>query len=161
MGRCATLLIGAGLVLLPVGCAGRVVGAAPRDRVNTCRAIQTVLEDQADAWNRGDVAAFMTGYWKSPELAFVSGDRVTRGWQATLDRYHKRYPTQEAMGRLVFSELNVRELARDAALVSGRWALDRGQPIGGRFTLLFRLRDDRWVIVYDHTSSGEVPAGSG
>jgi ketosteroid isomerase-like protein len=118
------------------------------------RQIRSVLKTQVGAWNRGDVDAFMTGYWKSPELAFVSGDQMTLGWQATLDRYHQRYPTRDAMGELAFSELRVRELSNDAALVSGRWQLDREEPIGGRFTLLFRKLGGRWIIVYDHTSVG-------
>ena len=136
------------------GCAGKRATSAQRGPGNACRAIQAVLEDQSEAWNRGDVDAFMCGYWKSPELTFVSGGTVTHGWQRTLDRYHERYPSRAAMGQLTFSGLNVRELSRDAALVSGRWVLDRTNPVGGRFTLLFRRKDDGWVIVYDHTSLG-------
>lgn len=150
------------LVLSSVGCTGKVVTPVPQARVNpTGQAIRSVLEDQAKAWNRGDVESFMDGYWKSPELMFVSGGTSTHGWQATLDRYHQRYPTRAAMGRLTFSELNVRELSRDAALVSGRWRLDRGEPVGGRFTLLYRKHDKRWVIVYDHTSVGNVTPDAG
>lgn len=94
----------------------------------------------------------MDGYWRSDELTFVSGGNVTKGWRPTLDRYKAKYADRAIMGQLAFSDLNVRELARDAALVSGRWHLDRDKPIGGRFTLLFRIKDGRWVIVYDHTS---------
>lgn len=94
----------------------------------------------------------MDGYWRSDELTFVSGGDVTKGWQPTLDRYKAKYTDRAVMGRLAFSDLNVRELARDAALVSGRWHLERDEPIGGRFTLLFRIEHGRWVIVYDHTS---------
>lgn len=94
----------------------------------------------------------MHGYWRSDELTFVSGGDVTNGWQPTLDRYKAKYTDRAAMGQLTFSDLNVRELARDGALVSGRWHLERKEPIGGRFTLLFRIKDGRWVIVYDHTS---------
>ncbi len=137
------------------GCASVCKRQGDNGSRNTCRAIQTILEDQDDAWNRGDIDAFMEGYWNSPELTFVSGGTVTQGWQQTLDNYKKRYPDRAAMGTLTFSDLNVRELARDAALVSGRWHLERADPIGGRFTLLFRVKAGRWVIVYDHTSVGE------
>ena len=34
-------------------------------------AIENVLVVQEDAWNRGDVEAFMEGYWQSEELTFV------------------------------------------------------------------------------------------
>jgi len=142
--------------MLPhAGCASVCKKQGDHGSSHTCRAIQAILEDQNDAWNRGDVDAFMEGYWNSPELTFVSGGTVTKGWQQTLDGYKKRYPDRAAMGALTFSDLSVRELARDAALVSGRWYLDRGDPIGGRFTLVFRLKAGRWVIVYDHTSVGD------
>ena len=52
-------------------------------------AIRQVLEDQQAAWNRGDIPAFMQGYWKSDELRFASGGTVAKGWQVTLDRYLK------------------------------------------------------------------------
>ncbi len=114
--------------------------------------IRAVLERQAVAWNRGDVEGFMDAYDRSPELTFSSGGRVTRGWQSTLDGYHKRYPTREAMGRLTFSDIEITDLGDAAALVLGRWHLDRGEPVGGVFSLVLRRRADRWVIIHDHTS---------
>src|SRR2546427_11425070 len=54
-------------------------------------AVRDVLVRQQDAWNRHDLEAFMSGYWNSPDLTFFSGANVTTGWQATLERYRKRY----------------------------------------------------------------------
>ena len=108
---------------------------------------------QVDAWNRGDVDAFMEHYWKSDDLTFSSGGQTTRGWQATLDGYRKRYPTREKMGRLTLDGLEITPLGDAAALVLGEWKLDRAsEPIGGNFTLVLRKIDGRWVIVHDHTS---------
>lgn len=111
-----------------------------------------MLQAQADHWNAGDIDAFMQSYWQSPQLCFVSSSGITRGWRATMERYRRRYPTREAMGRLSFTDLEVRMLAPHAALVVGRWDLAREQPIGGRFTLIVRKIDNQWVIVHDHTS---------
>lgn len=94
----------------------------------------------------------MQPYDRSPYLTFSSGGKVTRGWQATLDGYRKRYPTREAMGHLTFSDLEITELGNQAALVLGRWRLDRDEPIGGAFTLVFTKKGSRWRIVHDHTS---------
>ena len=119
-------------------------------------ALRQVLEDQAAAWNRGDLDAFMEGYWRSEDLVFTSGGRVQRGWQTTLDRYRETYGSSpETMGRLTFSDLEVHSLGDDAAWVLGRWALafDDGSSPGGVFTLVFRRIDGRWLIVHDHTSS--------
>ena len=49
---------------------------------NAASEIRIVLKSQQDAWNRGDIDAFMNGYWHSDQTVFVSGDEVTRGWQA-------------------------------------------------------------------------------
>ncbi|MCB1026048.1 MAG: DUF4440 domain-containing protein [Acidobacteria bacterium] len=119
--------------------------------------IRKVMSDQMDAWNRGDIEAFMEGYWNSPELKFVSGDRVTKGWQPTLDNYKKSYDSKAKMGVLKFTILDVNIVSNDAAIVLGSWALDRvvdgkKDDPHGKFTLIFRKFKDGWKIVHDHTS---------
>lgn len=119
-------------------------------------AIQKVLDDQVAAWNRGDIEAFMDGYWESPDLVFTSGGNVQRGWQTTLDRYRATYGNSpETMGRLSFSDLEIHPLGDEAAWALGRWHLDDagGKAMGGVFSLVFRQVDGRWLIVHDHTSS--------
>lgn len=117
--------------------------------------IRSVLAGQQAAWNDGEIEAFMKPYWQSADLSFSSGGRVTRGWDETLAGYRKRYPTRDAMGRLTFGELEIIRLAADAALVLGRWQLERDEPIGGAFTLVLRKERGRWLIVHDHTSREE------
>jgi ketosteroid isomerase-like protein len=115
--------------------------------------IRQVIETQSAAWNRGDIDGFMAGYWRSPELVFVSGDNVTRGWQQTLDRYKKSYNTREKMGTLVFSGLETFVLSKDAAVVLGNWSLTRAADNPhGKFTLTFRKMKEGWRIIMDHTS---------
>jgi len=134
------------LVLLLVLATGAV--AAPQD------AILTVLRDAEAGWNAGDLEAYMQGYWQSEELCFAGGGTVTSGWQATLDRYRARYTDRALMGTLVFSELDVTMLADDAAVVFGRWKLERADDEPqGLFTLVLRRFEHGWRIVHDHTSS--------
>ena len=117
-------------------------------------AIRALLDAQAAAWNRGDIDGYMDGYDRSPNTEFVSGDRINRGWQAVLDRYKKSYDTREKMGTLSFSDLEITVLSKDAALVLGRWRLQRASDEPhGTFTLLFRKTKAGWRIVHDHTSS--------
>jgi beta-aspartyl-peptidase (threonine type) len=122
---------------------------------NADAAVRAVLSRQVEAWNRGDLDGFMAGYWNSPDLVFQSGATLTRGWQATLERYRRRYQAEgKEMGRLRFEELDVQPLSPDAAFVRGRWQLtmkDGSQP-GGLFTLLLRRISGEWKIVHDHTS---------
>ncbi|WP_457652372.1 YybH family protein [Rhodocaloribacter sp.] len=127
------------------------------DAAEAGEAVRGLLRRQVDAWNRGDVEAFMDGYARTDSLRFASGGTVRRGWQTTLDRYHDAYPDRSAMGTLAFDSLEVRVLSPRWATVFGRWHLKRGgayEDIGGLFTLLFEKRPEGWRIVADHTSSG-------
>lgn len=115
--------------------------------------IRAMLAAQVTAWNHGDVAGFMEGYWKSPEVAYVSANGVVKGWQQMLDRYRKAYPDGHAMGQLTFSNVEISVLAPDAALVLGYWQLDRSMGLtGGVFTLVVRKFPEGWRIINDHTS---------
>lgn len=118
--------------------------------------ITNVLKAQDEAWNRGDIDAFMEDYWKSEELRFASGGNINRGWQATIDGYKTRYPDKATMGELSFSDLEIKVLSSKYAQVFGRWSLKReNDNPGGLFTLLFENRGGKWLIVSDHTSSND------
>lgn len=117
-------------------------------------AVRAVLDAQRDAWNRGDIEGYMDGYARSEDTVFVSGDNVTRGWQTVLDRYKKNYNSREKMGTLTFSDIEIKTIESDAAVVLGRWHLQRANDEPhGRFTLIFRKTKQGWKIVHDHTSS--------
>jgi beta-aspartyl-peptidase (threonine type) len=120
---------------------------------------RAVIDAQEAAWNRGDLEGFMAGYWRDDRLTFYSGDTVTRGWRATLDRYRKRYQSEgKEMGKLQFREVTVEPLGTDAALARGRWHLTMkdGKTPNGLFTLVFGKIDGQWRITHDHTSSAET-----
>ncbi|PYK30215.1 MAG: DUF4440 domain-containing protein, partial [Verrucomicrobia bacterium] len=129
--------------------------AAPK-RGDAVFEIENVLQSQQDAWNRGDIDAFMNGYWRSEQTIFVSGDEVTRGWQKVLDRYKAKYSDHAKMGTLTFSNLEITSLSGDSAVALGSWKLkrDSDEP-RGRFTLIFRKFPDGWKIVHDHTSAAD------
>ena len=115
--------------------------------------IRGVMTAQVAAWNRGDIDGFMDGYARSAETEFVSGDKITRGWQTVRDNYRKKYDSREKMGVLKFSEITVTPLSSEAAIVLGRWQLVRQKDKPhGTFTLLFRRTPVGWRIVHDHTS---------
>jgi L-asparaginase / beta-aspartyl-peptidase len=122
----------------------------PSDR----EAIRAVLQAQQRAWNRADVDAFLQGYWHSPELTFSGSSGVARGWDGVLTRYKKNYPDRAAMGQLDFSDLEFRFLGPGAALVLGKWHLQREKDeLGGVFTLVWQRFPDGWKIIHDHTSA--------
>lgn len=116
------------------------------------RDIRAVLAQQQEAWNEYAIDRFMEGYWKSDSLEFI-GSKITTGWLATLERYKTSYPNPDAMGVLRFEIHAVKGLSAGAALVTGRYTLARkADTPTGMFTLLFKKINNKWVIVYDHTS---------
>ena len=125
-----------------------------RDSERTAADLRAVLEAQAAAWNRGDIAGYMDGYERADTTTFISGDTVTRGWQTVLTRYQQHYDSREKMGTLTFSELEIKPLSPFYAVATGRWQLTRANDSPhGRFTLLFRKTAAGWRIVLDTTTS--------
>ncbi|MCA9602513.1 MAG: DUF3225 domain-containing protein [Myxococcales bacterium] len=118
--------------------------------------VRAVLEAQADAWNRNDLAAFMDGYEKSDSVIYTSGGEIRRGWQTAYDRYAAAYPDLRKAGALTFVLDEIEPLGRDAASVLGHWRLDGESVRGGVFTLILRRTPAGWKIIHDHTSSGET-----
>jgi ketosteroid isomerase-like protein len=117
-------------------------------------AVRAVLEQQARAWNAGDLAGFMEGYAKSDQTRFASGGDITLGWQTVFERYQKKYGTGASMGTLRFSNLDIGLLGPDSAFAFGHWHLTRGADVSsGLFTLLFRRTPEGWRIIHDHTSA--------
>ncbi len=118
-------------------------------------AIRAELEREIGAWNRGDLDGYLAGYERAPTTVMVASTLV-RGWDAIAARYRDKYGTPAKMGRVAFSDLDVRPLADGWALAIGRWTLTRsteaGGPAGGWFTLTLHKTRDGWRIVVDHTS---------
>ena len=120
--------------------------------------VRALLQRQQDAWNGHDLEGFMAGYWKSDDLTFFSGAHVTRGWQATLDRYRRHYQSPGTeMGKLEFRNLRIEMLGTHAAFARGeyRLAMASGKTQHGIFTLILRRMPEGWRIVHDHTSPAE------
>jgi ketosteroid isomerase-like protein len=150
--NCAIIAIAVTLL----SCSLTVTAQNPKSDVPS--AVEQVLRRQQEAWNRHDLEAFMSGYWNSPDLTFFSGAEMMSGWESTLERYREKYQSEgREMGQLEFSDLNIQELAPDAAFVRGEWRLKMtdGKSPHGLFTLIFRKFPDGWKIVHDHTSAAD------
>ena len=145
-----SVLLGAGLGAGLVGCSDQ-----RRFSLDDDQAVRAVLLAQRDAWNRGDLEGYMSGYAKTDELVFTSGGNVRHGWQETHDKYQAKYgKNPSTMGHLEFELLQVQPLGADGAIVLGRWVLDGPNSGKGLFSVALARHDGRWEIVHDHTSSG-------
>jgi ketosteroid isomerase-like protein len=145
------------IVVALLGLSAACRAAPNRGSEDPAAGVRAVLEAQERAWNRGDLEGYMLGYWRSPDLVFFSGGERTQGYDATLERYRRRYVSEgNEMGRLTFGGLEIQSLGPCSALARGTWRLDfeRRDPrrIGGLFTLVLWRLEDGWRIVHDHTS---------
>lgn len=122
--------------------------------------IRATLERSARDWNRGDLSGFMSDYVKDSTLSYVSAGHFSYGWQPLYDHYEQTYfaPGQHR-DSLSFEEIHVLPLTLDLALATARFALHRGDSLvaSGPFTLVLQRRDQRWLILHDHTSSDPKP----
>ena len=137
------------LIAIALLCCLGAFGASPEEE------IRAVLDSQVEAWNRGDIDAFMTGYEDSSETTFV-GKEVRKGYDSVLARYRRDYPDRDRMGETSFSDIEVRMVSEEVAIVLGRFHLARAAEHGGEasgiFTLVFAKREGEWKILLDHTS---------
>ena len=148
--------------LLSGGCRQRDVGGQSLRQLTDedRRAVAAVLEEQRQAWNRGDLDGYMRGYARSPELVFTSGGKIRQGWEPTRAAYEKRYGGDpRGMGQLQFEVLGVQSVGEDGAVMLGRWRLT-GTPQSGSgvFSAIFQRRAEGWRIIHDHTSSDPAQA---
>lgn len=132
---------------------GAVAGWAQQPDEADRKAILAIMDNQTQAWNTGNLDAFMEGYWRSDSLKFIGSQGISYGWQAALDNYKKSYPNVEAMGKLSFNILHVEFITPTCYFVVGKWHLKRKKgDLSGHYTLLWKKIDGQWVIVVDHSS---------
>lgn len=124
------------------------------DETQIKREIMAVMDASEAGWNSGDLESYMQCYLESDSMRFGGNGDVTYGWRPVLERYQKKYTDKAVMGTLSFSDIDITVLSRDAALVFGRWRLDReNDHPEGLYTLLLRKTPGGWKIVHDHSSS--------
>ena len=112
-----------------------------------------ILDRQTQAWNRGDLEAFMKGYWENDSLMYIGKGGVTYGYASTLNSYKKNYGDTARMGKLKFDILHVKSMGPDHYFVVGKWFLTRSAGnVGGHYTLIFKKIKGEWVIISDHSS---------
>lgn len=117
------------------------------------KAILAMLEKQNQAWNRGDVAGFMKGYWENDSLMFVGKSGITYGYKNTLENYKKGYPDATAMGQLTTTQIKVIRVSSRYYFIVGKWYLKRTiGDLSGHYNLLLQKINGEWVIIADHSS---------
>ena len=121
------------------------------DKTKQEHQIFQVLNDQTDAWNKGDIKGFMDGYERSDSLQFITRKGRTLGWQNVLDSYIKYYPTKKEMGKLHFKNMKIEPLSDNLAQAYGNWEVKSDTIYSGNFSLIMKNKPEGWKIIIDHT----------
>jgi hypothetical protein len=118
-------------------------------------AIRKVMADQQVAWNNYDLEGFMQGYWESEDLKFYGSSGVTSGWNNTLERYKKSYPSKEHTGTLKFVLNEISKINKTSYYVMGEYHLERSVGnADGIFMIIFKKIDGHWKIIADTSCKG-------
>lgn len=114
------------------------------------KAIRGILAQQQKAWSDNDLEGFMKGYWKSNELTYYSGGKITKGYNTTLANYNRKYPTKKETGTLNFEIANITKINDDAYWVMGSYFLTRDAgDANGTFMIVFKRINGEWKIIGD------------
>lgn len=141
---------------LALGCAHAPPPPKPSmDPVRLTPSIEAQFARSAEAWNRGDLDAFMSDYARDSLTSFVASGHLHRGYDFIRNRYAPRFAPGVQRDSLRFEEFSVRPIGGDFALVTARYILYRNgaTSASGPFTLLMQHRPEGWKILHDHTSS--------
>jgi ketosteroid isomerase-like protein len=136
------------LALTLMLCSGLCCGAQTTIRGGPAHEldISGVLNQSAVDWNSGNLDAFAASYKNSPDILFI-GRKISHGYAQMLAAYKTGYPTQEKMGTLSFTQLDVQPLDASFATVTGHFHLERTAAGGGN-------ADGYFLLVMEHTSAG-------
>jgi uncharacterized protein (TIGR02246 family) len=127
--------------------------AAARDE------IAGMMARSADAWNRGDLDAFVADYAPGDATTYIGGRGIVRGPAAIRAVYAPRFAPGARRGTLRFENLEVDVLAPGVVnaiatyVLTDRTAAGADTTVGrGPTSLVMRKAGGRWRIVHDHSS---------
>jgi ketosteroid isomerase-like protein len=113
--------------------------------------LNTVLSAQEAAWNKGDLTAYLSFYKDARDTQAMFTSPI-RGLASIRNAYLLSFPNAEAMGTIDETEIAVRPMGENFALVTGVYHLARNKKAGGTtdglFTDIFERTQRGWKIVY-------------
>jgi uncharacterized protein (TIGR02246 family) len=118
-------------------------------------AVVKVILKQQDAWNKGDLDAYLSHYKAAPDTQAVLANLV-RGVDNIRAAYHQNFPNKDSMGAIEDTDVQVRALGDNFALATGRYHLTRskkgGGSVDGTFSELFEKTAAGWQIIFSEST---------
>jgi len=135
-------------------CGGAAPGGPDQNEIEA--AVRARLDSSREAWNRGDLDGYLSGYWDSEKTRWTSGGTVLYGKEAIAAAYKARYPSSKEMGSIETAHMETEVLSETDAIVFGHQV----HTVGGKnwmgiFTVHLRKTDGGWFVVSDHFSTAE------
>jgi ketosteroid isomerase-like protein len=115
--------------------------------------IQTMLDESASAWNRGDLDGHLAD--NADSISFMTRNGPIVGKAKTADALRRSFfKDGKPIQQLRFEQVTIRPLGDDHALVVGRFILDGGgQPEhSGWFSTIWERQAAGWRVIHDHSS---------
>ncbi len=114
-----------------------------------------LLRASSEAWNRGDLEAFVDDYARDSTTTFVADGRVQYGWDWIHDNYSRWWDLGSERDSLRFEDVATRSLGSDYLLTTARFVLFRGDSVtaAGPFTLVMKRIEGAWKIIHDQTAN--------
>jgi uncharacterized protein (TIGR02246 family) len=117
--------------------------------------VTKVVLAQQEAWNKGDLDAYVSHYKDGADTEAVLNGPVL-GLTNIRSAYHINFPNRESMGTIEDSEVTVRELGPSFALATGKYHLERSKKGGGEavgtFTQIFEKTAAGWQIIFSQNT---------
>ncbi len=132
--------------------------AAPRpetpDSAQIRREVLAVLVHGADAWNAGNLDAFLSDYLPDSETTFITRTGALHGIAAIRGVYAARFAPGAQRDSLHFQSVEVDVLGPDLVNTIAWYVLMRGDSVTARgpTSLVMRRVSGRWRIIHDHSS---------
>lgn len=155
MGAVLALILTSGAFL--TGCTSSSAGPGELLRNQSTISIKAMIDAQGDAWNKGNLNAYMAYFWQSSETKHIFNEQVSTGWEAINERLQAKFADPALMGKISYRDLEINVITKDRAIAAARWRYEVGDfAMDGYFTILVRKIDGRWLIVHDHSSGAPV-----
>ena len=144
--------------VVAIGVVAACSARAPSPALNPAEATATAvafLSASSDAWNRGDLEAFVDDYARDSTTTFVAGGRVQYGWDWIHGNYARWWDLESERDSLQFEDVAARSLGSDYLLTTARFVLFRSDSVtaSGPFTLVMKRIEGKWKIIHDQTGT--------
>ena len=114
-----------------------------------------IILAQQNAWNKGDLDAYLSHYKDAPDTQAVLANLV-RGIDNIRSAYKQNFPSKDSMGAIEDTDIEVKVLGDSYALATGKYHLNRpkksGGAIEGTFMELFEKTPAGWQIIFSQST---------